>query len=564
MSISFSYFIHNIEKLKKEWNLLEEEENKSIGQDSLIELLEQIDNCVNMKDFQGFLKKYDNLIYIITIRLVKKNRNEKAIDLIKQSSFLVNEGLVEDKTSLGNSYYSISKIFCDVVTPIHLNSYYEGIIFLEKSILIFQEIKREKNVRDFSQLLKTYKQVYRDTLLEQINPVILDLLSKENIKNLTFKNIKIKISSELDIKSEELSNELLLESIFNFPKLQIMKDNFLLDNKQYRTIISLYKDILSNFIHKITSYELISLTFKSLNFILLILLKTKIIPFEERLDDNIYFHDWIIKNPKAENFPIILVSSLKSLSEIFKFKGDITKSNYYLYKSLTYEISSPFTLSSINFSIIHNHVLEKEYLKALDQYGKYVSLFSTNDNNIIKSQLEFANALILTAKKDSRSRIKAEDVIKNLVEKNMLQSDHRSLAIKHLVELRLTELEIYGDPEILIEIMGYIDFFEKQAEEDEEITQRIEALILKGKINSIKGELALTKSQYEKASKLAGQHGLGLLFKEVEIERKRLEERYEEWERIIIENPSFVEKIKRMQVMEYMKKAQRMMVDIDG
>lgn len=564
MSFGFSYFIHNLEKLKEEWDLVDPKEIESFDfSNLLIDMIEQINIYSKNNDFQGFLKVYDNLLYIMTIRLVKEKKNDRALELINQSSFLVDEGLARDNTVLAYSYYMLSIIFCEVVHPIHLDSYLEGINFLERSISLFQELSRLKNVSDFQKILKTYKRVYNSALSDLIHPIILDHISNQDVEKLSFESIKEEIVSKLDLKEEELNEELLVTTIFNIPMSHFNRNERSLDPVYYRGITALYKVILPNFISKIDSPELISPTLQSLSLMIYVLLKTKGIPFEDRLNDNIYFHEWIINTPIVENLPSILLASLKSLSEVYKFKGDIAKSNDFLYKSLTYEISNPFTVSSLYFSLIHNHVLEKDYLKALQLYGKYKSLFSENENHIIQSQIEFASALILTEKKDSRSRIKAEDIIKDLVTNNMLQSDHRSLALKHLIELRLIELEIYGDKEILDEIMGYIDAFEKQAEEDEEITLRIEALLLKGKINTINGDLALTKSQYEKASDLADQHGLGLLFKEIEHEKTRLDEKYEEWEKIIIENPSFVEKIKKLQVMEYMKKAQRMMGDID-
>ena len=178
--------------------------------------------------------------------------------------------------------------------------------------------------------------------------------------------------------------------------------------------------------------------------------------------------------------------------------------------------------------------------------------------------LKYAKAIILKHSNRMRDKSEAEKIFISLLEEdritgNLHVSRLKIPTLKHLIELRMDELKLYNQKEVLDEILDLISQLVDLAENQGLFLIFTEILILKAKLEMIQGKFDSAKTQLERAIELAQLKGLNLLQKQAEEELANIRIDYEKMRDFVEMNPSWYERINRLRISEYISKANRFM-----
>ena len=178
--------------------------------------------------------------------------------------------------------------------------------------------------------------------------------------------------------------------------------------------------------------------------------------------------------------------------------------------------------------------------------------------------LKYAKALILKHSNRMRDKSEAERIFIDVLETEALEghlhiSRIKIPTLKHLIELRMDELRLYNQEEVLEEINTLISQLVDLTENQGLFLIFTEILILKAKLEMIQGRFDEAKIQLERAIELAHLKGLNLLKKQAEDELTNIRNDYEKMRDFVELNPSWYERINHLRISEYISKANRFM-----
>jgi tetratricopeptide (TPR) repeat protein len=158
-----------------------------------------------------------------------------------------------------------------------------------------------------------------------------------------------------------------------------------------------------------------------------------------------------------------------------------------------------------------------------------------------------SKAFILKTSTRMRDRVEAQSLLKELLDKELIERTHRSdiiLMISNYCDLLLEELSIYNDPEILEEINALIIKSNEIAKKAGNYSFLAETKLLQAKLALIQLNTEDAQKLMLQAQRIADSHGLNLLAWGISSELDKLLEQIEVWDRTELEETAIGERIK--------------------
>jgi tetratricopeptide (TPR) repeat protein len=180
------------------------------------------------------------------------------------------------------------------------------------------------------------------------------------------------------------------------------------------------------------------------------------------------------------------------------------------------------------------------------------------DHKGLRQAYQVGQALVLKASPRIRDKGKAQELLQELIEEEMVHFSSTQLAMINLCELLLDELKAYGEMNVFQEASSLVDKLYSLAQVQHSFSLVVTSLILKAKFAMIEGDL-MTATQYlEQARMTAEEKSLGRLAEIVTAEKHQLEAQYETWEQLIQRNAPFRERVEHARVAGYLKEVERL------
>jgi len=190
----------------------------------------------------------------------------------------------------------------------------------------------------------------------------------------------------------------------------------------------------------------------------------------------------------------------------------------------------------------------KVYLDRLREHSeKY-------DSKLNKFCYQSSKVKILKSSLRARDRIKAEDILKELVMDNTTRADFRIDAIINLCDLYLTELRITNDPYIINEIHPYIQELLSIAKKQHSFLYLAEANLLQAKLALLTLDLKKAKQFLTQAQKIAELYGLKRLAMKISYEHDELLRKTKIWEKLKASEVSLSKRLELTGLNEQMEK----------
>ncbi|MFX0183639.1 MAG: tetratricopeptide repeat protein [Candidatus Hodarchaeota archaeon] len=232
--------------------------------------------------------------------------------------------------------------------------------------------------------------------------------------------------------------------------------------------------------------------------------------------------------------------SLGNIGEIYQKKGDLNQALKYYQQSLTiYEDlgndhSSSVVLSYLVWLALDNEdtIMAREYLQKIEQINKRTV------NLVIDQRYRLAKALSLKMSKRARHKVKAAEILEQLVDEEIVNHSLTTTAMIHLSDLLLTELKATGEEEVLREVRDLTQRLLDIAKQQSSHSLLVEAYLLQSKLALIEFNVEEADKLLVQAHIIAEEKGLNILARKVMYERKSIQSILQKWETIIEQNPS--------------------------
>ncbi|MFX0093324.1 MAG: hypothetical protein ACFFBD_16330, partial [Candidatus Hodarchaeota archaeon] len=200
-------------------------------------------------------------------------------------------------------------------------------------------------------------------------------------------------------------------------------------------------------------------------------------------------------------------------------------------------------------------------LQDLPQAQKYLSqlqdLHERTPHMVIRHLSLLTEALVLKQSKRMRDKAQAQVIFQQLITDKHLWFVWARIAMVHLCELLLVEVQSFGDLDVWDEAKTLIQQLYVQAQDHHSFSMVVDALLLRAKVAAIDGDLPQALEYYKQARLTAEEKGLGLRLQKVDIEQKRFEAEFEKWQSLIQRNASLQDRLAQAQLEDYILQVQK-------
>jgi tetratricopeptide (TPR) repeat protein len=247
----------------------------------------------------------------------------------------------------------------------------------------------------------------------------------------------------------------------------------------------------------------------------------------------------------------LISKSLNNIADKYHHMKEYDKAIEYAKEALKIK-NNPF-LTAVLGTLIEIYVSKGDikesrvYLDHLREYSK------KGDSKSRKIVYHHSKALVLKSSLRARDRIKAEDLLKEIVMDKTLLGYLRIEAIIDLCDLYLTELRITNDPEIINDIHPYIQELQSIAEKHHLYIYLAETLLLQAKLSLLMLSLKKTKQFLTQAQKIAESYGLKRIAMKISYEHDELLRQTKMWENLKTSGISLSERLELTGLNEQMK-----------
>ncbi|MFQ5980037.1 MAG: tetratricopeptide repeat protein [Candidatus Heimdallarchaeota archaeon] len=241
-------------------------------------------------------------------------------------------------------------------------------------------------------------------------------------------------------------------------------------------------------------------------------------------------------------------------------KGAFAQALAHLEESLSYYEEQGFNIM-VGWSLygLIQVSLDKRSPEQAQQYLERLQhINEQEDHKGLRQNTRVAHALVLKTSPRIRDKARAQELLQQLIEEEMVYFFNSQLAMLNLCELLLDELKAYGQINVLQEAKGLVDKLYSLAQDRHSHSLVVNSLILQAKFAMIEGDLIAATQYLEQARVTAEEKGLGRLAEKVTTEKDQLEAQYDTWEQLIQRNAPLRERVEQARVADYLKDVEKL------
>jgi predicted amidohydrolase len=249
-----------------------------------------------------------------------------------------------------------------------------------------------------------------------------------------------------------------------------------------------------------------------------------------------------------------IARSLNNIGQIYHLKGELETANYFHSKSLTIkeELGNNLSTSETVFNLFQLSLDQKEQAQTLKYLTRLEELDKQMSNKLINLKYRLAKALQLKQSRRIKNKVKAQDLLAEIVSEEVIEFSLTSLAMIHYTMLLLDEFKIYGEPEVMEKIKSIINDLFILAVNQQSHFLIVNVLILRSRFAMITKDLDLAFTHLDQALITAKEWKLSGLKRKVEVEKKKLEDELDEWKAILNKKRPIQEMLGQVDMTSYL------------
>lgn len=249
-----------------------------------------------------------------------------------------------------------------------------------------------------------------------------------------------------------------------------------------------------------------------------------------------------------------------SRSQLHWKLGQMEQANEAAVTALKYfrEIEDKVSTARILFLLVISNSnlkrdIAKNYLKDLENIFEE----ATEDNiRFIQLAHDLAKGTYLKTSKRSREKIKAEEILVNLIEYNQSNIYYTLEAIPMLIELLLVEYQSYQENEVLEEIHQYLEKMTSVAKASSMIESIVKGKLIQAQLASIEGNFEFAEKIIESTLIMTEENNLSYFSNQIKEVKSKLENEFDEMQELTKKNVSFGQRLEKSNLINYLQQAQ--------
>ena len=255
---------------------------------------------------------------------------------------------------------------------------------------------------------------------------------------------------------------------------------------------------------------------------------------------------------------LLIAMALNNMGGIYKMMGDLDGAMKAWERSLT--ITEEIGFKSLKVYLLDfliqgaiekgDHKQANEYLQILNEINK------KEKSKITNLTYRLNKALVLKMSLRARDRADAEDLLKEIINGEIIHIESKIVALLNLCDLLLTELQMTGDTEILDELQQYISQLLEISEKYRSYIFMAETYLLQARLSLLTLNLKESKRHFTQARQIAEKWGLSQLSMKITKEKEEFLNQMNKWENLKETNAPLNE---RMGLAQLDKQIERML-----
>jgi tetratricopeptide (TPR) repeat protein len=260
--------------------------------------------------------------------------------------------------------------------------------------------------------------------------------------------------------------------------------------------------------------------------------------------------DKALKNStdSLENFSILervdgIRASLFNLGRIFQMKGEYDQALYYFYelrKISTNQKNKPW-LALDYFNLISCYLDSEDLEKATTYLQLLQEIDKELENKSLKITNKLSTALVLKRNDNVQDRLKAKELLKDIIDEKDVEYQTVETAILNLCDLLLFELKKSEDYKLLEELKSYIKQLQEIGIRELTYPLLVQTYWLQSQISLLELNAEGAQHLYTEAQAMAEEKELELMARKISDEHDFLIGQLDLWEKFTTKLPSILE-----------------------
>ncbi len=220
---------------------------------------------------------------------------------------------------------------------------------------------------------------------------------------------------------------------------------------------------------------------------------------------------------------------------------------------LAMEVGNSYYISEILFDLVNIHLQEGNTKKA-KEYLEQLQAIATSGKHLHTNQQRYLLAKALWYKYQPRivEKVKAIEIIENLLSTEIHDYQVHIRALIHLLDLLLLEFRATEEPIVLDRIIELANVLYKVAQRHHSKSLLVQALIFQAKLGVILGNIHSAQTLLDQAWLIAYENNLEQFRVETEVEQTLIEEEINRLDRLAVEHSSMRDRIRKADLNEYL------------
>ena len=257
--------------------------------------------------------------------------------------------------------------------------------------------------------------------------------------------------------------------------------------------------------------------------------------------------------------------SLCNIGEIYQQKGDFDTSVYYFKKALNLreEVGNKQEIALNLFYLISVSLDAKEKRRAERYFDRLKLINEIDVDKVIFQIYRLAEAMILKTSNRMRDKVQAQELLREIIEEEIVDHSLTILSLLNLCELLLEELKITGEKEILEIIKPIVSSLGEIAKQQQSYDLLAKIYWFKSQLALIDMDLKEARELLSKAQFIAEKKGLQRLAVNISSDHDELLNQLSEWDELISKKASLKDRLEFAQLGELViKQMKRREVEI--
>ncbi|MFW9880835.1 MAG: tetratricopeptide repeat protein [Candidatus Thorarchaeota archaeon] len=274
------------------------------------------------------------------------------------------------------------------------------------------------------------------------------------------------------------------------------------------------------------------------------------------LNSSIRFYEQCLEISKGFNNKLFMAMTFNNLSNSYRMKGELDHALKYIEQSmgLYHELGNLRNIALNHYSFIQLLIEMSDLERAWESFRDLEQIKNQLNDKIVNLAYLFDKALLLKTSPRAHNRVKAEKLLKQILEEEDLSIDFLINVLLNLCELLLIELQITNDVEILEEINPFVTQLLNLSDKAHSFWILGETYLLQAKLALISLNLEEARKLLTKGQKIAEKYGLILLARKISNEHDELLKRLDMWENLKESETSLADRMGLARLNDQMEK----------